>query len=124
MESNAPNSPTPVETKKSPARYAFAFARVLIGLGFCVFGLNGFFHFIPEPKTPMPAGAADFAGALFKTGYMFQLISGTQLVSSLLLFLNRFVPLALIFRVPVLVTIFAFPIVLPPAVSAPGGILT
>src|SRR6266700_447401 len=124
MESNAPNSPTPVEAKKSPARYAFAVARVLMGLGFCVFGLNGFFHFIPEPKTPMSAGAADFAGALFKTGYMFHLISGTQLLSGILLLLNRFVPLALVLLMPVLVNIIAFHIFLQPAGFAPGAILT
>src|SRR5882672_3962671 len=50
-------------------------ARVLLGLMFTVFGLNGFLHFIPEPKTPMPEGAAAFAGALMNTGYMFQLVS-------------------------------------------------
>jgi uncharacterized membrane protein YphA (DoxX/SURF4 family) len=123
METNAPNPPSAVENKKSPARYAFAVARVLMGLGFCVFGLNGFFHFIPEPKTPMPAGAADFAGALFKTGYMFQLICGTQLLSGILLLINRFVPLALILLMPVLVNIIAFHIFLQPAGMAPGAIL-
>ena len=43
-------------------------ARVLLGLMFTVFGLNGFLHFIPEPKTPMPQGAAAFAGALMAHG--------------------------------------------------------
>jgi uncharacterized membrane protein YphA (DoxX/SURF4 family) len=117
------NPAAPVETKKSPVRYVFAAVRILMGLGFCVFGLNGFFHFIPEPKTAMPEGAKAFAGALFQTGYMFQLISGTQLVSGLLLLLNRFVPLALILLMPVLVNIIAFHLFLQPAGFAPGAVL-
>lgn len=41
----------------------------------------------------MPEGAIAFAGALVKTGYLFQLIMGMQLISSLLLLANHFVPL-------------------------------
>ena len=29
-------------------------ARALLGLSFFVFGLNGFLHFIPQPKDAMP----------------------------------------------------------------------
>jgi uncharacterized membrane protein YphA (DoxX/SURF4 family) len=98
-------------------------ARILMGLGFTVFGLNGFLHFIPEPKTPMPEGAMAFAGALMKTGYMFQLISGTQLIAGLLLVINRFVPLALVLLMPVLVNIIAFHLFLAPSGTAPGVVL-
>ena len=97
-------------------------ARLLMGLGFTVFGLNGFLHFIPEPKEAMPEGAASFAGALMKTGYMFQLIAGTQLLSGILLLINRFVPLALVLLMPVLVNIIAFHIFLQPAGTAPGAV--
>jgi uncharacterized membrane protein YphA (DoxX/SURF4 family) len=45
-------------------------ARLLMGLGFTVFGLNGFLDFIPKPKEAMPEGAAAFAGALMKSGYI------------------------------------------------------
>ena len=42
-----------------------------------------------------------FVDGLMKSGYMFQLISGTGLLVSVLLLLNRFVPLALaLFAVP------------------------
>ena len=48
--------------------------RVLLGLLFAVFGLNGFLDFIPPPAEPQPEGAMAFAVALMKTGYMFPLI--------------------------------------------------
>ena len=56
-----------------------------MGLLFLVFGLNGFFNFIPQPKTPMPEGAVAFVGALMKTSYMMPLVMGTQLLVGLLL---------------------------------------
>jgi hypothetical protein len=83
-------------------------ARILLGLIFFVFGLNGFLHFIPQPKTPLPEVATAFAGALMKTGYMFPIIMGTQLLVGVLLLLNRFVPLALALIAPVVVNIVAF----------------
>ena len=95
-------------------------ARTLLGLMFFVFGLNGFLHFIPEPKTPMPEGAAAFAGALMNTGYMFQLVSGTQLLTGVLLLMNRFVPLALALLAPILVGIITFHIFLAPTTIAPA----
>ena len=38
----------------NPLRHAPTAVRVLLGLTFFVFGLNGFLHFLPQP--PMPAG--------------------------------------------------------------------
>lgn len=82
--------------------------RVLFGLAFTLFGLDGFLHFLPQPTTPPPEGAMAFAIALFKSGYMFPLIKGTELAAGLLLLGNRFVPLALVLLAPVLVNIVAF----------------
>ena len=116
-------NPTTDNTKPKPfTRYVAMIARILLGLGFTVFGLNGFLHFIPEPKTPMPEGAMAFAGALMKTGYMFPLIAGTQLLAGVLLLLNLFVPLALVLLMPVLVNIIAFHLFLQPAGMAPGAV--
>jgi uncharacterized membrane protein YphA (DoxX/SURF4 family) len=70
-------------------------ARILFGLVFFVFGLNGFIQFIPQPKSAMSEEAMSFAGALMKTDYMHALIFGTQVTAGALLLLNRFVPLAL-----------------------------
>ena len=90
-----------------------AAARIVLGLAFFVFGLNGFLHFLPQP--PMSGPPANFAGALFATGYMFPLIKGTEVAASLLLLSNRFVPLALALLAPVLVNIVAFHGFLAPA---------
>ena len=88
-------------------------ARVVLVLAFFVFGLNGFLHFLPQP--PMSGPPANFAGALFATGYMFPLIKGTEVAAGLLLLSNRYVPLALAILAPVLVNIVAFHAFLAPA---------
>lgn len=81
-------------------------ARLVLGTGFTVFGLNGFLQFIPVPPPPPAAGS--FLGALVATGYLFPLIKGTEVVSGLLLLRNRYVPLALTLLAPVLVNIVLF----------------
>ena len=87
-------------------------ARVLLGLAFFVFGLNGFLGFLPMPAHPAEAGA--FLGALGATGYMFPLIKGTEVVVGALLLANRFVPLALALLAPITVNIVLFHAVLEP----------
>src|SRR5271165_1069257 len=98
---------TGARTSRSSARIWPLLARLLMGLLFLVFGLNGFLHFIPQPKD-MPEGVAAFSGALAKTGYMFPMVMGTQVLAGVLLLLNRFVPLALALIAPVIVNIIAF----------------
>ena len=100
----------------SPAlRHATTAVRLLMGLAFLVFGLNGFLKFLPEPAAAMPEGAAAFAGALFNSGYMFPLIFCTQALVGLLLVLGRFVPLALVLIAPFLVNALAFHVFLEPS---------
>lgn len=89
--------------------------RVLLGLIFLIFGLNGFFHFLPNPT--MPSAAVSFFGALYATGYMVPLLFATQVVGGALLLSGRFVPLALVLLAPVIVNIIAFHVFL-----APGGL--
>lgn len=114
METNNNNSPAE-SGRKSVTRHAPTIARIIMGLVFFVFGLNGFLNFMPQPETPMPDGAVAFLGGLMNTGYMFPLIAGTQLIVGLLLLANRFVPLALALIAPVIVNIFAFHVFLAPA---------
>jgi uncharacterized membrane protein YphA (DoxX/SURF4 family) len=102
---------------KSITRHLPTTGRLLMGLLFFVTGLNGFLNFLPQPSTPMPEGAVAFGGALMKTGYLFQLLKGTELVVGALLLSNRFVPLALALIAPVIVNIFAFH-----AFLAPSGV--
>jgi hypothetical protein len=83
-----------------------------MGLPLAIFGLNAFLNFIPPPSTPLPEGAAAFAGALFQSGYMMPLIGATQLIVGVLLLVNRFVPLALVLFAPFMVNSLAFHLVL------------
>jgi uncharacterized membrane protein YphA (DoxX/SURF4 family) len=100
-------------TSRSVSRHIPTLARVLMGLVFFVFGLNGFLHFIPQPPPPQPAMA--FFGALAATGYMLPLVMGTQLLVGVLLLSNRFVPLALVLIAPIIVNIVAFHVALAPS---------
>lgn len=119
-------TPTGTQSADAQPRSAFCYvivgARLLLGLIFFVFGLNGFLHFIPPPKTPMPEGAMAFFGALLKTGYMLPLIMGTQLLSGVLLLVNRWVPLALVLLAPVIVNIILFHAFLQPPGIIPGAV--
>jgi putative oxidoreductase len=91
----------------------YLIARILLGLMFVVFGLNGFLHFIP--MGPMPAGlAGQFAGAMLQSHYM-AVVSALQLITGLLLLLNRYVPLALTFLGPVIVNIILYHLFMAPA---------
>jgi uncharacterized membrane protein YphA (DoxX/SURF4 family) len=80
-------------------------ARVLLGLVFFVFGLNGFLHFLPQP--PPPTGALAFMGGLASTGYFFPLLTATEVIGGALL-LAGFVPIALTLLAPIIVNIVAF----------------
>jgi len=93
-----------------------------MGLPLIVIGLNGFFNFIPQPSTPLPEGAAAFAGALMKSGYMMPLIGATQLIAGVLLVSNRFVPLALVLFAPFIVNSLAFHLALEHSGLAMSGI--
>jgi len=91
-------------------------ARVLLGLIFTVFGLNGFLHFLPQPPM-QPGPALTFIVGLLGTGYFFPLLKATEVTAGLLLLSNRFVPLALTVLAPIVINIVAFH-----AFLAPGGI--
>lgn len=92
-------------------------ARIILGLSFVIFGLNGFFQFIPLPPPASPEAGA-FLGALFQSGYFFPLLKATEIIAGVLLLGNILVPLALILLSPIVVQIFAFH-----AALDPGGML-
>lgn len=86
-------------------KIAVLIARILLGLLFLVFGLNGFLHFIPMPP---PTGlAGQYMGALFVSHYLV-VVFLLQVVGGVLLLANRFVPLGLLLLGPVLVNIVLF----------------
>ena len=87
-------------------------ARILLGLLFLVFGLNGFLHFIPAP--PPPGVAGQFLGAIFAS-HFYIVVFLTQILGGLLLLANRYVPMGLLLLGPVVVNILAFHIFMDPA---------
>lgn len=88
-------------------------ARLFLGLGFTVFGLNSFLHFMRLPAPPPNAGA--FLGALGTSGYLFPLLNATEVVTGLLLLSGLFVPLALALLAPILINIIGFHLFLEPS---------
>lgn len=85
-------------------------SRVLLGLVFFVFGLNGFLQFIPVKV--MPTGLAlQFITALMQSHYAL-VVSATQLLAGILLLVNRYVPLSLALLGPVIVNILCYHIFL------------
>ena len=96
-------------------------ARYLLGLILTVFGMNGFFNFLPQ--APLPDQAVQFFTLLVTTHYML-IVFLLQLASGLLLLFNRYVPLALTLIAPVLVNILLFHITMNPSGIVPGAIAT
>jgi putative oxidoreductase len=87
-------------------------ARLLLGLIFVVFGLNGFLNFLS--MGPMPSGlAGQFLGALAQSHY-FHFVAAIQIIGGVLLLVNRFVPLALVILGPVIVNIISYHVFLNP----------
>jgi putative oxidoreductase len=102
-------------------KIAVLIARILLGLIFVVFGLNGFLNFL---HAPMPTGqAGQYMGVMFGSFYMhFAFL--VQLVGGLLLLSGQFIPLALVLLGPVIVNILLFHISFQPAGLPPGVLST
>jgi putative oxidoreductase len=93
-------------------KVASMIVRILLGIIFVLFGLNGFLHFIPMPP---PAGiAGQFFGILFAS-HFYVVIFGVQTLGGLLLLINRYVPLAIAILGPVIVNILCFHALMAPA---------
>jgi hypothetical protein len=93
-------------------KIATLIARILLGVLFLVFGLNGFLHFIP---LPLPSGlAGQYMSALFVSHYLV-VVFLLQVIGAALLLANRFVPLALVLLGPIVVNILLFHSLMAPA---------
>lgn len=96
-------------------------ARILLGLQFTVFGLNGFLHFIPSPAFP-PGLLLDFLTGLVGSGF-YVMVFGVQVICGILLLANQYVPLAIVVLGAVLANILTlhatmYPQGFPPAIIA------
>ncbi|OUR95799.1 hypothetical protein A9Q84_14960 [Halobacteriovorax marinus] len=90
--------------------------RIIFGLIFLIFGLNGFLNFIPMPAPSAEGGA--FLGALFKTGFIFPVIKAIEILVGLALLANVLVPFALVVITPIMVVMNLHHIILDPAGAA------
>jgi putative oxidoreductase len=97
-------------------------ARLLLGLIFVVFGLNGFLNFLT--MGPMPTGpAGQFVGAVVLSHY-FWVVAALQIAGGALLLTNRFVPLALVLLGPVILNIICYHVFLNPSGAVPAAVVT
>ena len=87
--------------------------RIVVGLIFFVFGLNGFIGFLPDSPTA-PGVATEYISALKRTGYFWPVLKGCEVACGLCLLSGYFVPLALVVIAPVVVHIFLFHVFLSP----------
>ena len=97
-------------------------ARILLGLVFLVFGLNGFLNFLNT--GPAPTGlAGQFLGALVLSHY-YWVVAALQIAGGALLLVNRFIPLALVLLGPVIVNIICFHVFMNPSGAPPAAVAT
>ena len=90
-------------------------SRLLLGLIFFVFGLNGFLNFLPQP--PLPESAMGFIGGVASAPYFFPVLKGTEVISGLLLLTGFAAPLALVVLAPISIQIFLFHAFLTPGIG-------
>src|SRR6185437_4869511 len=96
-------------------------ARILLGLIFVFFGLNGFLNFL---KGPMPSGLAlQFMGALIQSHY-FWVVAALQIAGGLLLLLIRCVHVFFVLLGPVIVNIILYHLLLNPSQAGPEIVVT
>ena len=92
--------------------------RFILGSIFLIYGLDGFFHFLPAKTVSEPAGS--FITALIDSGYLWTLTKAGEIVGGFMLLTNFYVPLALVLLAPIVVNIFCFHLFMNPAGWAIG----
>ncbi len=85
----------------------------VFGLVFIIFGLNGFFSFLPA--FPPSAEAVAFYEAMSQTGYLIPFEKVTEIFCGAALLGNIYAPLAIAFLAPIVINIVLFHIFLNPA---------
>lgn len=98
-------------------------ARFLLALVFIVFGLNGFLHFIPQPKQP-PSDLAKQYFTVMSTSHYLVFVFALQLLAGVLFLFRRTVPLALTVAGPIIVNILLFHALMDPPGIVPGLVVT
>ena len=92
-------------------KIAVMICRVLLGLGFIVFGLNILHPFLPQPPFPPGSPVVQFM-ALMGPSHWMSVVGAFQVVGGLLVLNGGTAPLGLILLAPILVNILLFHICL------------
>jgi len=82
--------------------------RIVLGLGLLFFGVSKLIDFDFMPTHIYTGEAAIFIDSLSDTGYILILIGILELLTGMLLLLNKWVPFALLLLAPITVNIFLF----------------
>jgi putative oxidoreductase len=77
--------------------------RVLMGLLFLFSSIAFFFNLVPTPE--LTGNLKTFNDGVTASGYLMQLIKGTELICAIAFISGRFVPLAVVVIFPVIVNI-------------------
>jgi putative oxidoreductase len=105
-------------------KIAAVVVRVLLGVGFIVFGLNILHPFLPMPPLPEGSPTAQFMAVMGPSGWM-KLVGLFQVFGGLFVLSGRAAPLGLALLAPVLVNILAFHALIQGGAGiAPGLIFT
>jgi hypothetical protein len=78
-------------------------ARLIFAFQFLINGLNGWWKILPYPTVfdaPVPT-TPPFVQAMIDTGYLYGALKAVEVLGGLMLFANRWVPLALVLCYPV-----------------------
>lgn len=118
MSLNAQNSGGMTSSKtKSSAEYIMSpvtvVVRIVFGLVFLVYGVNGPLQFLPMP--PISPKAMPLIQGIMASGYIFPLMAITMTIAGAALVIGRYVPLALALLAPLIVNIFAIHLFLSPS---------
>jgi putative oxidoreductase len=102
-------------------KIAVLVARILLGLMFLIFGLNGFLNFLHMPMPSGPAG--QYMGVLFVSHYLWAILL-VEIIGGVLLLSGQFIPLGLVLLGPVLFNILLFHAFLLPSGFPPALLAT
>jgi len=87
--------------------------QILAGLMLVVFGSNKFFGFLDMQPGSLEMGA--FMMALFKSGYLMQLVAVVEIAAGVSFLLNRYAALMAVVLMPVMLNAFLVHLFLDPA---------
>ena len=96
-------------------KIAVLITRILLGIIYIVFGFNYFHPFLHMPMPVMSKEASGFEGGLFGSGYFFPFMKTIEIISGIMLLVNRYTALFVLIIFPITLNIFLFHALLLPS---------